>query len=185
MLYDQVIRGLGSEFIHHTSEIDVPPEAQSKWGEPSPLSPDSCRAYELIIGVYPAKAKERFPTFFVFQALKLEYEESERRATSFPNGLLQSPLYHNALSLHHFAHIQNVSLARRGGDAPAEVVPVRLFELCLHSDADGRLSSRTSDSILKWCHHPPVLRLIFPTANLCMGLALITQVEVHRTHRVP
>jgi hypothetical protein len=35
MLYDQVIKGLGPEFIHYNSEIDVPPEAQSKWGKSS------------------------------------------------------------------------------------------------------------------------------------------------------
>ena len=36
MLYDQVIKGLGPEFNHYKSEIDVPPESQPKWGE-SPL----------------------------------------------------------------------------------------------------------------------------------------------------
>ena len=124
MLYDQVIKGLGPEFIHYKSEIDVPPEGQSKWGK---LSPDSCRVCGLIsMCACPVKAKERFPTFFAFQVLKQEYEESERRAAFTPNGLLQSPLYHNALLLRQLAQNPHLlSIARRGGEAPAEVPPVR------------------------------------------------------------
>ena len=128
MLYEQVIKVLGPEFLHYNSEIDVPPEAQTKWGKPSP---DSYRAYEIIIGAYPGKAKERFPTFFTFQTLKQEYEESERRAGSTPNGLLQSPLYHNQLLLKQLTQNPHfLSLAR--GDGLAEMSPVRYFKYCLH-----------------------------------------------------
>jgi hypothetical protein len=82
------------------------------------LSPDSYRVYELIIGACLAKAKERFPTFFTFQTLKQEYEESERRAA--PIGPLQSPLYHNALLLKQL--VQNPHLLSLG---PSELPPVR------------------------------------------------------------
>lgn len=39
MLYEQVIRVLGPEFIQYNSEIDVPPEAQTKWGKSSLCRP--------------------------------------------------------------------------------------------------------------------------------------------------
>ena len=80
---------------------------------------------KFIIGAYTAKAKERFPTFFAFQTLKQEYEESERRAGSTPNGLLQSPHYHNSLLLRHLAQNPHfLSLAQRG-EGLAEMPSVR------------------------------------------------------------
>jgi len=123
MLYEQVIKGLGPEFIHYNSEMDVPPEAQSKWGK---SSPDSYRAYEMIISAYPVKAKERFPTFFAFQTLKQEYEESERRAGCTPNGLLQSPLFHNPLLLKQLTQNPHFLSLARHGEGLAEMSPVRL-----------------------------------------------------------
>jgi hypothetical protein len=48
------------------------------------------------------------------------------RATPIPNGLLQSPLYHNALLLKQLAQNQHHPLVRPSGEALAEIPPVRL-----------------------------------------------------------
>jgi len=183
MLYDQVIKGLGSEFIHYKSEIDVPPESQSKWGQSSLRSLLTAAAPVNSSSVPIQQNQKNGSRHSLHSKLSNRSMKSQRRGplpmATFKVLCITIRFYQsNSLK-------PNTTIWRDVVVRPSRGYPrCDCFELCLHVDAHGRLPSRTSESILKWCRHPPILRLIFPTVNLCTGPALITQVEVHRTHRL-